>query len=536
MNDDWEQGRLPDPTNQGPPRKGGEVSIQIAADPPSLNPIVDSDYLADQLTTGHVNETLIKVDRYDDPRFRFLPCLAESWHISDDRLIYTFQLRKDVHWHDGQPFTADDVIATMDKVQDPTSKAAHYRSYTQEIARYEKVDTYVVRFVLKRPYFLIADGVFASIPIQPHHVLGKLNGAAYSEAGTNPFNRAPIGTGPYRFENWTSGVKISLVRNPDYWDKQPNLDRLVFRIVADATVALELAERGELDVVTRLRSRQWNKLTRSPLKTRFNRSIFYDANYAWIGWNLRRPQLADARVRQALTMLIDRPRIIESLLQNLAKPTTCHFYWASAACDPNLKPLPYDPLSAIRLLDEAGWVDRDGDGIRDNQGRPFRITLMLPAGSDDAARLATKIKEDFERAGIELAVQRVEWSAFVRRLRTHDFDACTLSWVGGPRDDPSQVWQSTSIDGGSNYVGFNNSEADRLMAQARAELDDDRRNELYRRFGRILYDEQPYTWMYVRPQLSMFAKRLKGVRDTLLGWVFEDWWLDEGRLNPKKAM
>lgn len=277
------------------------------------------------------------------------------------------------------------------------------------------------------------------------------------------------------------------------------------------------------------------QVTQSPLREKFNRSIFYDANYAWIGWNVRRPQLKDSRVRRALTMLIDRPGIIASLLQNLAKPTTCHFYWGSAACDPSLQPLPYDPLRAVQLLGEAGWVDHDRDGIRDNAGVPFRITLMLPAGSDDFARLATKIKEDFERAGIDLAVQRVEWSAFVRRLRTHDFDACALSWVGGPRDDPSQVWQSSSIDGGSNYVSFANPEADRIMLAARGEPNDERRNELYRRFGRILYDEQPYTWMYVRPQLSLFSKRIKGVEDSLLGWVFEDWWVDDGLAASAKA-
>jgi peptide/nickel transport system substrate-binding protein len=526
--DAWTKGMLPDRKQSGQPHPGGEVSIQIVADPPSLNPIIDSDHIGSQLTIDHVNETLIKIDRYDDPQYRFVPALAESWAVSDDQRTYTFRLRHGVQWHDGALFTADDVVATMDKVQDASSKAAHFRAYTREIERYEKIDPYTVRFVLKQPYFLVLDGVFAAIPIQPSHVLSKLSGAAYSEASTNPFNRAPIGTGPFRFENWTTGVKISLVKNGGYWGTPANLDRLVFRIVADPTVALELAERGEFDVISRLRPRQWNQLTQSPLRERFNRSIFYDANYAWIGWNLQGRKLKDARVRRALTMLIDRPRIIESLLQNLAKPTTCHFYWGSGACDPGLQPLPYDPLHAVQLLDEAGWVDHDHDGIRDSAGLPFRISLMLPAGSDDAARIATKIKEDFERAGIDLTVQRVEWSAFLRRLRTHDFDACALSWVGGPRDDPSQVWLSSSIDGGSNYVGFANQEADRIILAARGESNDARRNELYRRFGKMLYDEQPYTWMYVRPQLSLFSKRIKGIEDSLLGWVFEDWWVDDG--------
>jgi ABC-type transport system substrate-binding protein len=137
------------------------------------------------------------------------------------------------------------------------------------------------------------------------------------------------------------------------------------------------------------------------------------------------------------------------------------------------------------------------------------------------------MKEDYARAGIELRLQRVEWAAFTRRLTTHDFDACTLIWAGEPRSEPTGIWSSSSINGGSNFIGFSNSEADRLIQTARSELDDDRRNELYRNLGRILYQEQPYTWLYVRPQMELISRRLKGVRQTLMGWVLEDWWIDE---------
>ncbi len=369
------------------------------------------------------------------------------------------------------------------------------------------------------------DGVFASVPIQPAHIIKKLSGASYSEAATNPINRAPIGTGPYRFEKWESGQMIALRRNPDYWGKRPHIDRIVYRIVLEESVMLELAERSEVDVISRLRASQWIKLTRSRLREKFNRTLFYEANYRWIGWNLRRPQFRDARVRKALTMLTDRPGIIGSLLHGLAKPTVCHFYWASNSCDRSLQPLPYDPVQAVSLLEQAGWVDRDGDGIRDHEGQRFEFSFMIPAASEEAAKIGTKMKEDFSRAGIDLKLQRVEWSAFVRRLTTHDFDACTLLWAGEPRSDPTQIWSSSSIDGGSNYISFSNQTADKLMLEARSELNDARRDELYRQFGRILYDEQPYTWLYVRPTMTLLSHRIRGARETLFGWVLEDWWL-----------
>jgi peptide/nickel transport system substrate-binding protein len=338
-----------------------------------------------------------------------------------------------------------------------------------------------------------------------------------------------MGTGPYRFEKWENGQVISLVRNSEYWGKKPYLDRISFRIVKEEAVFLELAERREIDVLSRLRANQWVGLTQSSLQKNFHRVLLYDANYRWIGWNLRRPQFRDARVRRALTMLTDRPGIINALLHGLAKPTQCHFYWASPACDPTLKPLPYDPVEAVELLEQAGWVDHDGDGIRDYQGQRFSFSFMVPVGAEEAARIGTKMKEDFARAGIELRLQRVEWAAFLRRLTTHDFDACTLLWTSEPRSDPTQIWSTSSIEGGSNHIGFSNQAADKLMQQARSELDDDRRNKLYREFGRILYEEQPYTWLYVRPQLALISRRLKGVRPTLMGWVFEDWWVDDSK-------
>jgi peptide/nickel transport system substrate-binding protein len=523
----WIDGKLPASVVQGQPREGGELVFQIDANPPSLNPIVDSDYWGGQITSNRVYEALVTVDPYDEPRFRFLPALAETWEISSDGRVYTFHLRKSVTWHDGHPFSAADVIATFDKVQDTTSKAASLRSYTQEIEKYEAIDASTIRFYLKQPYFLMMDGVFASVPIQPAHIIKKLTGAAYSESATNPINRAPIGTGPYRIEKWVNGQMIALRRNSDYWGKKPHIDRVVFRIVQEESVVLELAERGEVDVISRVRANQWIKLKQSRLREKFNRNLFYEANYRWIGWNQRRPQFQDPRVRRALTMLTDRPGIIDSLLHGLAKPTVCHFYWASTACDKTLQPLPYDPVQAVRLLEQAGWVDRDGDGIRDYQGHRFEFSFMVPTASEEAARIGTKMKEDFFRAGIDLKLQRVEWSAFVRRLRTHDFDACTLLWTGEPRQDPTQIWSSSSIDGGSNYISFSNPVADKLMHEARGELDDGRRDRLYQAFGRILYDEQPYTWLYVRPTMTLLSRRIKGVRQTLLGWVLEDWWLED---------
>ena len=527
--DAWVEGDLAAQRSapEGEPRRGGEVIVQVGSNPPSLNTIVHSDWLASRITKPHIYEALVNVDPYDHPNYRHQPALAERWDISEDNLVYTFHLRRNVTWHDGQPFTSRDVIATYDKIQDEAVRAAHIRSYLEELESYEAIDDFTVRFTWRRPYFLSMDMPFTGVPIQPAHVLTELSGSEYNEAATNPLNRNPIGTGPFKFVEWRNGERIVVDRNDAYWDRPPYLDRVTFRIVLEDPVALRLAERGDIHVLNDIRSEAWRNMDNPFLRENYSRSRFFDANYAWIGWNQTKPFFQDARVRRAMTLLTDRPGFIEQMQYGLPMPTTCHFYFASPACDPDLEPLPFDPEAAIALLEEAGWVDSDGDGVREKDGVRFEFQFMIPASSEGAARMGTKMKEDFARAGVVLNLQRVEWTAFVGRLREHNFDACTLVWGGGARGDPSQIWHSNSIDGGSNYISFRNERADEIIEQARVTLDDEARQELYREFGRILYEEQPYTWLYVRPRLALIHKQVRGVQESLQFWQYRDWWLAE---------
>lgn len=526
---DWLAGDLPASVTQGTPKQGGEVVVQIWSEPPSLNTLVDSDWLASRMTDHLVYQALVVTDPYDAPNYGLKPELAERWEVSEDQLVFTFHLRKGVRWHDGKPFTARDVIATYDKVLDPTTKAAHVRSYLERLKEYKALDDYTVRFTWSEPYFMTLD-TFEMLPIMPAHVIGAMTGPQFNEASSNPLNRHPVGTGPFRFAKWESNQKLVLARNDAYWGKKAHLDRVVFRVVKDATVRRQMAERLEVDVWSRVLDEHWTKASENPVfRDKFHRSMVYDASYAWIGWNQEaKPFLADKRVRRALTMLIDRERIAKTLFYGLRKPVSCHFYWASKECE-GLDPLAYDRKAAERLLDEAGWKDSDGDGIRDKGGVPFKFTFMSPASSQDTLKLGTKMKEDYYRLGIDMEIQRVEWTAFVKRLREHEFDACSLMWGGGPRADPVQIWHSKSRDGGSNYVGFSVPEADELIEQAAVEFDPAKRTELYRRFGRILIDEQPYTFLFVRPSMALLNKRIKGARESLMWWQFQDWWVEGAR-------
>lgn len=524
--DDWRDGNLPASVTEGTPTPGGELIIAIDADPPSLNSLVDADWVATRITDHRIYEALVKLDVLHAPKYEYVPELAESWDISEDKKTYTFHLRKGVKWQDGTPFTAQDCVATFDKIQDPQSKSAHVRALLEELTSYKAPDDFTFVMVWKKPYAFTLNSL-EGMMIQPASRIKKLTAKQYNEAATNPLNRAPMGTGPFKFVTWENNNKIVIERNPDYWGPKPMLDRVTVRVVPNATVRLQLAERGEVDITTKITSDQWRKLDSSDLQKDWNRSKFAPNQYGWIGWNQERPMFADKRVRRALTLLVDRPGIIEKLMYGLPVPTECTFYWDSPQCDPNLKPLPYDPPAAMKLLDEAGWKDTNNDGVRDKNGQPFRFVLMLPTASEEAARWAAKVKDDMARAGVTMDIQRVEWSAFSQRLREHSFDACHLLWANSsPYQDPTQIWHSSSVKGGSNYVSFKNAEADKLMEQARVEFDADARAALYRKLGEILHEEQPYTILYTRRELDLLHKRVKGAKGNLNGWDYETIWID----------
>ena len=522
--DAWQLGRLPPSVVEGTPVRGGTLVVGIDLDPESLNPIVSSDWIAKKIVHTRVYESLVRVDAHDDPRYAIVPQLAQRWEVSDDGRVYTFQLRHDVRWHDGTAFSARDVVATLDKVRDPHTLAASTRADFEELSSYSAPDDFTVVLVWKRPYFLALDAV-ADLPIQPAHVIAGLTAAHYNQAAKNPLNRAPLGTGPFKFVAWETGAKIALERNPTYWGRSAHLQHLVFRIVPDASARLQLAARGEIQLLYRLKADQWVNMSSPELRAHWHRSRFYAAKYNWIGWNERRSFFAELPVRRAMTMLIDRPGILGKLLFGLHRSTTCHFYWASAACDPKQSPLPYDPAAAAALLDASDIRDHDGDGVRDRDGERFAFKLVLHVNSSEAARSAAKIKEDLARAGIEMAIERVEWSAFLKRMAAHDFDATMLQWSGDARMDPTQIWHSHSIEGGSNFIGYRNPEVDGLIEQARVTLDSDARNKLYRRLGEILHAEQPYTFLYVPAELDLLHESVKGARPNLYWWQFEELWL-----------
>lgn len=497
------------------PVDGDWLITRIGAEPATLNPITASDAY-ESTVNSDVYESLLE---RNNETLELEGELAEGWEISDDHLAYTFRIRKGVTFHDGLPMTALDVKFAFDTIKDPAVDAPHLRNYYKDVETCEVIDDHNIRFTMSKPYFKALE-MIGGIPVIPKHVFEK------GDFNDHPNGRHPVGTGPYRFVKWDTGSRITLERNPDYWGEKPRIDRVAFLIITDNTAALQVFKKGELDLMG-VRPNQWVRdLEPSTFQREYKKAEYYTPNYSYIGWNSRRPYFEDKRARQAMTMLVNREMILEKILFGLGKIVTGNFYINGPEYDHDLPVRAYDPEAAGKLLDEAGWSDHDGDGLRDKDGRPFSFEFLISSGSQFAEQLATILKESLLEAGIEMNIRKLEWAVFTQFLDERNYDAVTLAWRLAVESDPYQLWHSSqAVKGGSNHVGFINAEADDIIERARIEFDKEKRVAMYRRFHSILYEEQPYTFLFCSPSLVIRDHRFRNVKVYPLGMDSSEWFV-----------
>ena len=494
-------------------RDPNALVLSLASDPPTLNPVTATDSTSAQVNK-YIFESLL--DR-DNETLELVPRLAKRWEVSPDKLTYTFWLRPGVLWHDGAPLTADDVVYTFERMRDPKVDAAMLRNYFRDVTKIEKAGEDSVRFVYARPYFRALE-VIGGAKIIPRHAFED-----GQDFNTHPLGRSPVGTGPYRFVEWKTGRSIELARNDSYWGEKPAISGVSYSIIPDRMVAFQLLKKGALDLSS-IRPIQWARQTESSsFASRFDKYRYYLPNYFYIGWNMRKPLFSDGRVRIAMTMLINRKEILEKIHFGQGEIVASNFYRFGKNYDASIEPYPFDPQRARALLDEAGWVDTDGDGIRDKDGVAFKFRLLSAAGDRFSQSLGLFLREELSKVGIVMEVQQFEWATMLDLLSRREFDAASLAWSTTLEEDPYQVWHSSQAIEGSNFVGFSNARADELIEEARREFDPDRRAVLYREFQQILHREEPYTFLFTLPSLVAVAKRFENVKAYRLGVDTLEW-------------
>jgi peptide/nickel transport system substrate-binding protein len=501
--------------------EGGWLVWSIGMEPATLNPISTSaDKATDWVTSGTIFESLLE---YDPNTLNLRASLADSYKVSADGMAISFRLKDGVCFSDGVPITADDIIFTFRTIKNPLIDASNLANYYRDVNDVTKINDREVRFVMSRLYYKSLETT-GLMPILPEHIYTFKNPEEFNKRISNP-----VGSGPYGFEKWTVGREVTLSRNENYWGRKPNLNKIVYRIILNDTAAIQALRANEVDYLRPLPD-QFTALSSDESFTKKFYCLSYTTpadGYFFIGWNEATRFFKDRLVRLAMTYLIDREAICKHLLRNPdAKVQNGPFYMNGPQSDPNIKPWPYDPERGKQLLAEAGWKDTDGDGILDKDGVPFRFKYMIVSGVYLHEQIVKFVKDEMAKVGIEVVPDPYEWSIFTDRLKNHNFDAVSLAWGGTVEEDPYQIWHSSQIaNQGSNFVSFDNPEADKLIEEARRTLDKTKRNELYHEFHRIIHDEQPYTFVYTRPEQRFLDKRFHNVIVHKLGLDEREWYV-----------
>ncbi len=514
-----------------PEQMGGILRGDFNAEPQTLNPLTIKD-LYGQMISDYIIEQLF--DR-DPDTLEFVPWLADRWSVSEDGLTITFHLNPKARFSDGVPVTADDVVFTYETIMNPKIDARAMASSYEDCQKCEKVDDLTVRFVWKKPYFLALENS-GLIPVIPKHIYQFKDPKEF-----NDINDKMIGSGPYKLKEWKTGQHIILERNENYWNNPPAFDQIVYQFILEEQPSVQALLAGELDFLA-VSPEWWVKLKdQKNIQDRFNLFKYSTPRngYSFIGWNNARPPFDDPRVRLAMTHLVWREQILKYMMFDIGKVSTGPFWSESPQSDPAIKPWPFDRDAARKLLREAGWWDRNGDGWLENaEGKRLEFTYSSASGDQNTRDEARVLAEEFRRVGIDMHVQLVEWSVFTVMLDNRDFDCVALSWGGGGVEaDPYQIWHSSQIaDQGSNFINFKNAEADKLITLIRETLDEKKRNEYCHQFQALLHREQPYTFMFERESLRLVSKRINGAVVHKMGMFPTpfDWWVGKEGAAPRR--
>jgi peptide/nickel transport system substrate-binding protein len=484
---------------------GSTIVVGVRSDFKGFNPIVTSDQYGMELINYALFTPLVQYDENLQPQ----PYLASSWEMNGDTAI-TFKLRNDVKWHDGQPVTAEDVKFTFDRAKDPISASLIGSAFLPEVESATVIDPNTIHFSFKRPHAqAIEDFWWAPAP---KHLLENI---APIDLPNAPYNRAPVGSGPFKFGEWQANQRLVLLKNPDFpasLGGQAKSDRIVFRIIPEAsTMMTELLTGGvQVDLpVTPDQADQVSNSGQTTLESFPSRTVYY------IGWNNEREPFKDVRVRRALAFGINRPEIISALLKGQGELATSTIPPYSPLYPKDIQPLAYDVAQAGRLLDEAGWKDGNNDGIRDKGGKPLEFTLL---SSDDPLRkqVGEVVQSQLKQIGVKLDVKVTEFQTMLAAHKSRDYDAVFTNWVLDNfqiASAPFSLMHSSQADVkmSANRSSIRNPDIDKAIDAGTIATDPAQQKQAWHQLTEVLQRDQPVTFMFWLKELAGTRKEVSGV-------------------------
>jgi peptide/nickel transport system substrate-binding protein len=505
------------------PDTGGVAVVTMPADLDNLNILAANSRYTQEVIRYALFLPLVQYDHKLD----YQPVLAESYQFDGDTAV-TFKIRRDVFWHDGAHTTAYDVAFTFNRASD-TLTAFPNADWLIGWGKPVVLDSFTVRFPLQR----MADplGGIAFLPIMPRHLLESIPPEQMQQA---PFNKHPVGNGPFRFVEYRANDRWVFDANRDFprdLGGRPNLNRLVLRVVPDEAAQIAELRTGKSQLALTVPAEQFKQLDADPAM----RGIVRDSRqYVFVVWNPRHGVLGDPRVRRGLAMAIDRAEIINLLRAGQGKQALGpigSYHWAY---NKDVPPVPFNQDSAKALFAQAGLKDRNGDGKLDlPNGQPFRIEIKAPAGSAQSRNTTEMIRADLDAAGVTVTVRTLDFNTLAADLSSPErrFDAAIMAWENDLRINLHDMFHSSAIKGPFQFASYRNPEVDRIIDQASAQPDREAAKPLWHRLQSIMRDEQPWTFLISYPDLYVAREELQGTDMDIRGALVNlpKWWLRQTR-------
>lgn len=513
----------------------------MSGNPNSLNPVFTSS-VQDGQAQGLLYNSLFTFDK--NMIWGVNEDIVESYEESEDHLVWTVKMKPGLTWQDDQPWTAHDVAFSFEAIMNDAVPAIAVRAGTDELASVQALDDLTVKFVHKEA--LATSKWNMLFPIIPKHIYDLdeerttdptlKNSEYYKHANFD----GVVGNGAYKLAEWVENDRIAFERWDGYAGDKPYFKRVVFKINPDPNTSLLLFSKGELDDIG-LNPKQFALET---VDSEFQELAWKAYGPSWgfgyIGWNMdgSNPFFSDRRVRYAMTHALDIQRIIKDIMYNLREQ--CHgiYHPDSWMYNPDVQVLGYDLKKSAALLDEAGWLISDEDGWRYKEidGVPvkFEFELLIPQGADSSVQIAAIYQRDLKKVGVSLKTRVLEWAAFQELVQNHEHQAQIAGWGTGTDPDTGwNLWHSSEYESGRNYCGYNNPRVDELFELGRREFDPEKRAAIYQEIHKLIYDDQPYTFLTNGAISWAFQKRIRGVIFSPRGVDGFDpgmsaWWVPKG--------
>jgi peptide/nickel transport system substrate-binding protein len=471
------------------------LHLATSANPSRLNPILATDSSSSEIA-GFLFNGLVKFDKDSST---IVGDLAEEFYYENNTTLI-FKLHKNVTWHDGEKFSAKDVVFTYKTLISP-SVVSPYSSAFRFIEDVEAIDSFTIKVTYKHPYFKALETWMMGI--LPEHVLRDEKNLMNSEFNTNP-----IGTGPYKLYQLEHSKNIILVAYEDYFKGRAKIERISFHVIADPMTRFLMLKSSALDIGG-IEPMQFERQLNKDFFYKFNTYEEISHSYTYLGFNLRREKFKNPKVREALSFAIDRQEIVDILFFKHAKVCTGPFLPKTKAFNPNVVAPTQDIQKAKNLLKEAGY----------DENNPFKFEIVTSNSSAIRPYAAQILQHQLKKAGVIVTLRVMEWQAFLNMVVfPKKFDSVLLGWGLSSTPDPYLFWHSDNDkQGGFNLVGYKNSKIDKMIEESQSIIDREKLGKLWQDMFKIIVDENPYLFLYIPNSITAANKNIKNIEPSLSG-------------------